>query len=283
MNICKIIKEKLFHSSKNSSDGLIAYKYRVWDKTNDSHEFQRRIITHNELYLSSPNQFNDPFDSSLPFQYRKKDLKPKKIYKKMYQMSLNEWPYMPHYERDRIIKERIGSGAFIGSKYSKEIHEDFIKKINKEIGIYSLSENKSNILMWSHYADSHKGYCVGLDYNILLKKIGSISPVIYSDKFPQLSLFPKDSIADFMQLFITKSKDWAYEKEVRIIMRYKARHTIKIPDECIKEIIFGYKMEKDDKNEIIDLIKTKSTPIAIYEATANSEKFKLDINKKNLR
>jgi hypothetical protein len=42
-------------------------------------------------------------------------------------------------------------------------------------------------------------------------------------------------------------------------------------------------MEEHHKNEIIDLVKTKSTPIDIYEATANSEKFKLDINKKNLR
>lgn len=283
MNLCRKLKERLYHSNKSSNDKLIVYKYRVWDKTKDPLEFHRRILTHNELYLSSPNQFNDPFDSSLPFQYRKKDLKPRKIYKRMYQMSIIEWPLMTHSERDRIIKERIGSGAFINSKYSKERHENFIKEINEEIGIYSLSENKSNILMWSHYADSHKGYCIGLDYNILLKIVRSIGPVTYSDKFPVLSLFPKDPVADFMQLFMTKSIDWAYEREIRIIMRYKARQTVKIPDECIKEIIFGYKMEEPHKKEIMDLIKTKSTPIEIFEATANDEKFKLDINKKNLR
>lgn len=185
----------------------------------------------------------------------------------------------PIFERDKIIKERIGSGAFKNSKYSKEYHENFIKNINKEIGIFSLSENNSNILMWSHYADSHKGYCVGLDYNILLKIVGSIGPVTYSDKFPKLSILPKSPVEDFMKLLTTKSNDWEYEKEVRIIMRFKARETIRIPDDCIREVILGHKMEENHKKEIIDLIKTKSTPIEIFQATMNGEKFKLDINK----
>ena len=275
MNFCEIFNIVLRRSKKPSTNNLVLYKYRVWDNSNDPYEFQRKILTHNELYLSSPNQFNDPFDSTLPFQYRKRDLKPRKIYKRMYAMSLIEWPHLPHFERDRIIKERIGSGAFIDSKYSKERHEIFIKEINEEIGIFSLSENNSNILMWSHYADSHKGYCIGLDYNILLKIAKTMGSVKYSDKFPKLSLFPKSPVDDFMQLFITKSEDWAYEKEVRIIMRFKARQTIKIPDNCIKEIILGYKMEKKHKNEIMEIIKTKSSPVEIYEATANGERFKL--------
>lgn len=196
-------------------------------------------------------------------------------------MSLQEWPNLSHFERDEIIRKRINSGVFIDGKYSKDGYNDFIKSINEEIGIFSLSENNSNILMWSHYADSHKGYCIGLDYNVLLSLAGRIEPVIYSEKFPKLSLFPKSLTDDFMQLFITKSKDWEYEKEVRIVMRFKARQTIKIPDKCIKEIIFGYKMEEKHKNEIIDLTKTRSSPIQIYEATANGEKFKLDITRKN--
>jgi hypothetical protein len=90
--------------------------------------------------------------------------------------------------------------------------------------------------------------------------VKSIGPVTYSDKFPVLSLFPKDPVADFMQLFMTKSIDWAYEREIRIIMRYKARQTVKIPDECIKEIIFGYKMEEPHKKEIMVDISVMLTP-----------------------
>lgn len=271
--------QKLFSSKKKSTNDLIAYKYRVWDNPNDPHGFQRKILTHNELYLSSPDQFNDPFDSSLPFEYRKRDLRPRKIYKKMYQLSLTEWPHLPHFERDRIIKERIGSGVFKDSKYSKEYHENFIKNINREIGIFSLSENNSNILMWSHYADSHKGYCVGLYFNILLKIVGSIGPVTYTNKFPKLELLPKSPVKDFMKLLTTKSKDWEYEKEIRILIRFMARKTITIPDNCIREVIFGHKMDKKHKKEIIELLKTKSTPIEIFQATMNGKKFKLDINK----
>jgi hypothetical protein len=197
----------------------------------------------------------------------------------MYKMSLDAWPHLPHSERDKIIKERIGSGAFKDSKYSKEYHENFIKSINKEIGIFSLSENSANILMWSHYADSHRGYCVGLDFNILLGIVGSIGAVTYSDKFPKLELLPKLPVEDFMKLLTTKSNDWKYEKEIRVVMRFKARETIKIPNNCIREVILGHKMEEKHKKEIIALIKTKSAPIEIFQANINGERFKLDINK----
>lgn len=274
---------KFYLPNKFKQHPPIVYKYRIWDNI-DLHKFQKRVLTDNEIYLSSPDQFNDPFDSTLPFQYKKRDLKEKKIYAKMYSMACTEWPHLTHLEIDKIIKDRINSGAFKNGNYSNEWHDNFIKSINAEIGIYSLSENNSNILMWSHYADSHKGYCIGLDYNILAQTFGSIGPVTYTNKFPRLSMFPKSATDDFIRLFITKSKDWEYEREIRIINRFKARQIIRIPDECIREVILGYKMGQNSKDEIIRIIESKSTPIEIFEAKINKEKYKLDLIKiKNSR
>ena len=39
----------------------IIYKYRSWNK-----EFHRNILLKNEVYMSSPNDFNDPFDCRIP-------------------------------------------------------------------------------------------------------------------------------------------------------------------------------------------------------------------------
>jgi len=50
------------------------YKYRAW---NDDMNYQKRIITNNEIYLSSADQFNDPFDASLPFSIDQKGTKKK--------------------------------------------------------------------------------------------------------------------------------------------------------------------------------------------------------------
>ncbi len=76
-----------FKFKKSDTSNLVLYKYRSWNYDIDPDGYQRRVLTHNELFLSSADQFNDPFDSSLPFQYKKRDLRPKKIYKKMYKMA----------------------------------------------------------------------------------------------------------------------------------------------------------------------------------------------------
>ena len=50
------------------------YKYRIWDEVGQEKQLSRRILTDNEVYLASPDQFNDPFDGSLPFKYNKEEL-----------------------------------------------------------------------------------------------------------------------------------------------------------------------------------------------------------------
>ena len=59
---------KKFSISENQSppDDFppILYKYRRWDDL-----YHKRILENNELYLSSPKHFNDPFDCRIPEDY----------------------------------------------------------------------------------------------------------------------------------------------------------------------------------------------------------------------
>ncbi len=42
----------------------IVYKYRCWSNT-----FHKNLLTKNEVFLSSPSVFNDPFDCRIPKNY----------------------------------------------------------------------------------------------------------------------------------------------------------------------------------------------------------------------
>ncbi len=42
--------------------------------------------------------------------------------------------------------------------------DNFIDRRTKA-GIYSLSKSYNENLMWTHYANKHRGYCLGFDYN----------------------------------------------------------------------------------------------------------------------
>lgn len=88
----------------------------------------------------------------------------------------------------------------------------------------------NNILMWSHYADEHKGYCFGYSYDDVLSKIENINNkglcligfVNYESKRPrQKSSLPYFSYSDlkfYIDATFTKFIDWQYEKEFRFVL-----------------------------------------------------------------
>ena len=110
------------------------------------------------------------------------------------------------------------------------------KLISSLFGVVSLTETHRNILMWSHYASSHKGICVGYDidfFDRLEKEKGGIakneaiiqySPkrVIYDSK--RFDLEQKIELDETLESIINamgkKSDEWIYEKEHRCIVPF---------------------------------------------------------------
>lgn len=256
----------------------ILYKYRSWPCKYDINRYQRRILTKNEIYFSSAEQFNDPFDNSLPFKYKESDLTRENLFNKLYAVGIRNWPKMTDVQLRKICNERINSGAFENGKYWKENNDDNIKSIKSSLGIFSLSAVNDCILMWSHYADSHRGYCIGFDSDILFRLSGSLGNVLYDNRFPEIGLFD-DSLEGFIKIFITKSESWSYEHEYRILKTYFAKKTITFTNDCVKQIIFGCKMEPAKKKEITRIAVSKFNNVELFEAEMNSSEFKIDINR----
>lgn len=193
----------------------ILYKYRTWPSESDNFQYQKRILTHNELYLSSANQFNDPFDCALPFKYIESDLTHGNLFKKLYDSGKELWPELQDEELKRLSLDRIDSGVFEDGRYWKENRSDFQEKNSSKFGIFSLSAVNDNLLMWSHYSNSHTGFCIGFDAEKLFDLSGSLGEVVYDNVFPEINLFD-NSTKNFLRFFITKSNDWEYEAEYRI-------------------------------------------------------------------
>lgn len=95
----------------------------------------------------------------------------------------------------------------------------FIKwktRTSKKIGLLCFSMSWKNPLLWSHYADRHRG--VALEFEI---DDGFVVPVRYSLSRLKLNLPHIMSSGGFTedlaeQLGSTKSRHWAYEEEVRV-------------------------------------------------------------------
>lgn len=258
----------------------ILYKYRTWQNECDKFQYQKRILTDNELYLSSADQFNDPFDCALAFRYKESDLTRENLFKKLFENGKKMWPSYSDEQLKKIANERIDYGVFENGRYWKENRDDFHKSVNSTLGIFSLSAVNDNILMWSHYSDSHRGFCVGFDSDKLFKLSGSLGEVIYDDAFPEVGLFD-DSMEGFLRLFITKSIDWCYEEEYRILKVNFAKNILTFSNDCVRQIIFGCNIKPEHKEEIMKIAESKYKQAEIFESEINPTEFKLDIKRIN--
>lgn len=113
--------------------------------------------------------------------------------------------------------------------------------IDPKTGIMPLTPHWNTLgskLMWSHYANSHQGFVVGLDQGFLQKWKGAISgtksakeanengtglsvfrkEVSYSERMPKL--LPCEMKVDEIMITVVthKSKAWSYESEIRLVM-----------------------------------------------------------------
>lgn len=101
------------------------------------------------------------------------------------------------------------------------------------IGVVSLSETSRNLLMWAHYADEHRGICIGFDQNVLsqldlgsvlLERYHTLSPVKIN--YDNLRVDTRELLKDqdflyenaILKILTTKSDEWIYEKEHRCIV-----------------------------------------------------------------
>ena len=86
-----------------------------------------------------------------------------------------------------------------------------LRSEKNDIHICSLSKSYDNILMWSHYADSHKGCCIELE--VTSEKGITETPVSYVDTIKDVA--GADYRDEAYQILSRKIRCWDYEKEVR--------------------------------------------------------------------
>lgn len=123
-------------------------------------------------------------------------------------------------------------------------------------GVYSLSKNCTDELLWAHYANSHQGFCIEYDLDTLVyfgRNDYFNFDVTYSDHPPKLNINDMlriDDKVNFIQKLIgVKSKKWAYEKETRVITSVSGLQSYDY--RAVKAIYFGLRMPDEKRHEIM--------------------------------
>lgn len=193
-----------------------------------------------QLWVSPPGAFNDPFE----FKYQ-----------------LKNGEFMEESEYKDLI-----SGIHYWGIVCLATHP----KLVENWSIDDADLHPDNMLMWSHYADHHKGIALGL------RKQAIIYSVNYSDQFPIIDLLDKKIPVEhqFVRALHTKQTCWEYENEARAI--FIDRHSYGIPCEksySVERIYFGLRINESDISLIRNI--TSGRNIRYYKGYLAENRFEI--------
>lgn len=160
-------------------------------------------------------------------------------------------------------------------KTLQTIMENFISEV-KKFGIYSLSKNFSNELLWAYYSNSHQGFCIEYDLDILkqFQLNGEFfSDVIYQENIPIINL-EDISHNDVLtkKLLVTKSIAWKHEEEFRIITGVSGLYYFY--NRAVKSIYFGYRAPENSIKLIMSMLRGRG--IKYYKMNPKKDLYELE-------
>jgi hypothetical protein len=264
---------------------MIAYKYL--------HPGRTGVLEEGLIRFTQSAALNDPFETTPDMRKLEQSFRGHTI-RMIEQAELSVLDYV-------IARSQVGI------RVNKHLAE-FQRRNNADYAILSLSKIPNSLLMWAHYCDSHRGLVVGLDSTHAFfqtrefKRFSTLEEVHYSSERPVMPApeqwdgsqeqieraLSKEDLAEL--LFYSKSEDWEYEQELRMIANPQVadRHELtpegqdvylyQFSRECLKEVIFGIRMPRDQRLRIRSLVRNRYEGVQLFEAVLSEEKFDVDIN-----
>lgn len=245
-------KKELYRAASEHARSGIFYKYVTIERA-------KQILRDKAVFFAEQKNFNDPFELACKIRTGYSFDNWKKWF-----MQLGDPERRANFRATQIVVNRI---------YTRV--EGIIRKVLSRIGIFCMTPFNDNLLMWAHYADSHKGVCIEFDTSEE-QKLRPYKKVVYNDNILTLDLLERpQSIVD---IILHKSTCWDYEQEFRVID--KTSHVQPINPLSIKSVICGCKISAQDESALNAIIVADPNlhHVRVQHARMNKDRYVLDIN-----
>lgn len=276
----------------------ILFKYRPFD------DRTLGMLVNNQVYYADPRTFNDPLDVSPTLQIDISDQQLSNVLSTLIQRrmvakmkeSAKEIKYENSGISDHIealcshrtkqhlkdidyFSEGLKPGCLSDPKpllLSCDIIKELLRQYDK--GICSLSSKSDCLLMWSHYADQHRGLCLG--YSIPVPIMVQLHEVSYggsrkvqASKIAAMLEGDLDASRDVdAVVLLRKAKDWEYENEWRLIGKRGPNDL----DLELEEVVFGLRCPDFIRFAVVVALEKRSKPVSFFEMRDFQNTFKLE-------
>jgi hypothetical protein len=248
--------------------------YRYRSLADDKAAFVERTPLYGEIFFPKPSSFNDPFDCRPSFSFESSTREIISYYRRLakkYLPALNREQRRLHVRGQLDDWERNPRNPEMLQRV-RVLHTE---QITENIGVLCLSEVHNDILMWSHYADAHRGICLQFDGYFV--DFAHAQKVDYPPIRPQINPFRQNPTEMMKAALLTKAEHWKYEREWRIV-QYESGPGLKyFPLESLTGIILGAQISDKDSEMIIGCVRNRTHPIRVFKASADEKTFSLNL------
>ena len=164
-------------------------------------------------------------------------------------------------------------------KLAPEMH----KQMDERYRVYCLTRRPAIPLMWAHYADHHRGIC--LEINVRQPDLCAAIQVQYRETYPSFRLGADRDLSPFY----TKSSDWQYEDEYRLIAEEEDRafsdrtlktrnQFYKLPTGSLISIIIGVHAPDETRRTIRSIVDRSGKNLSIRQAARAPDRYEILID-----
>jgi hypothetical protein len=145
--------------------------------------------------------------------------------------------------------------------------------------VYCLSEKPDVPLLWAHYARAHTGICLEFD--------AGVPPFSVTEQVQYLSAYPaRDLVTIGYEPLVTKSDDWSYEAEWRLIAEERSfaqspltlkteNDFLTLPAGTVKSVTIGCLANEASRQRIEALVKANAPDVLVRQATLAPDSYGL--------
>jgi hypothetical protein len=246
-----------------------------------------------EGIMNDANLFNSAIEVAITKTYENLNSYKKYLFgKKIFSFFMRKFIIHEFERRGTNLKEFIFNSveSNIESTLSK-IRQMTSAYMSDILCVLSLSAVKTNLLMWSHYSDSHRGIVIGFDSEHLF--FSDAMKIIYQSERPimDFSVLPatEGEKKSFAQKWLAvKNSAWQYEEEYRLIRPSMSMELLNrsdsngfpvyvspFPAESVVEVILGCKSTDDDEKALKTILTSRYQQAKFCKSILNENGFQL--------
>jgi len=170
--------------------------------------------------------------------------------------------------------------AHLGQRDVREFHKAMKAEVDKRYGLLCLSKTWRSPVMWAHYADKHRGLCLGFDVKEAARvdyTPARLKHVIDETKSGLRTIVDLTKVA-----LVTKFEEWKYEKEWRLFRDFRDEK----PEPngffyqpfnnhiALREVLIGYRCPLTPE-QVAQLVGTPVHDVTIIKVRPSFQEFKM--------